>query len=219
MKRITLLPILFFFGFILKAQSPIVLQNPDGVFIHTRLDTIMAHAKNGCSIYLPGGTLILNKELIINKEVHIYGAGHYPDSSAATGITYISGAIIRFTTGSAHSSLTGFYFNNDLYFARGTTDTLIIMVEGPNSLNKNDYSSLRVYPVPATDRLNFDYDGGSNSPLKVSVADMQGRFLLLEKIVEPGSSLDISMLPPGEYFVLVKIRKQVTMLKVIKLNN
>ncbi len=124
MKQIILLTTLCFYGIYTGAQSPIVLQNAGGVFIHPRLDTIMAHAGNGCSIYLPGGTLILHNELIIDKEVHIYGAGHYPDSSAATGVTCISGANIRFTSGSSHSSLTGFYFTNDLYFARSTTDTV-----------------------------------------------------------------------------------------------
>ena len=106
------------------SQAPIVLQDGDEIFTHSRLDTIIAHAKDGNSIYIPGGTIMLTSELYIDKELHIYGAGHYPDSSAATQVTFVSGANTFFRKGASRSSITGVYFNNDLYLSKLAEDTV-----------------------------------------------------------------------------------------------
>lgn len=46
-------------------------------------------ATSGDTIYLPGGSF--NIPASINKPLLIFGAGHYPDSTEATGKTYLSG--------------------------------------------------------------------------------------------------------------------------------
>lgn len=107
-----------------RAQAPIVLQNGENVFVHSSLDTIVKHAENGNTIYLPGGNVILKGSLIINKELHIIGAGHYPDSSAATAVTLISGGEIRFGNHADRSSLTGVYLYNTLVIGDLVTDTV-----------------------------------------------------------------------------------------------
>lgn len=108
----------------LFAQAPIILQDGENTYISSSIDSIMAHAVDGASVYLPGGNVILTKPWNINKKLHIFGAGHYPDSSAATSLTLISGNIIRFVPGSSGSSLTGFYFNSDVYFGEAATDVI-----------------------------------------------------------------------------------------------
>lgn len=107
---------------LVAAQAPIVLQNGNDVMLHTKLDTIVKYANNGSTIYLPGGNVLLSASLVIDKEVHIIGAGHYPDSSAATSVTFLSGGDILFTNGSSGSTITGIYFYNNLYLARDAAD-------------------------------------------------------------------------------------------------
>jgi hypothetical protein len=121
--------LLFLFGFAALfvqsfAQAPIVLQDGDEIFTSSRLDTIIAHAKDGNSIYLPGGNVILYDEIYIDKQLYIYGAGHYPDSSAATQVTFVSGDKIFFRKGGSRSTLTGIYFNDDLYLSKTLADTV-----------------------------------------------------------------------------------------------
>ena len=59
-------------------------------------------AANGDTIYLPGTTFT---GLTIAKQLVIYGTGHYPDSTTATGISVING--FSFNAGSDNSVLEG----------------------------------------------------------------------------------------------------------------
>ncbi len=120
---------IFIAGFLMVAamafsQGQIVLQDGDNIFVHNRLDTIMGRAKDGNFIYLPGGNIVLTTTLVINKSVHIYGAGHYPDSSAATSVTYISGSNIVIGEEGDGTTLTGFYFANEIALGTSTQDTV-----------------------------------------------------------------------------------------------
>ena len=117
MKRlvmITTMAIAFFN--VATAQISIVIQNNDKVFESSKIDTIINHIEQGDTIYLPGGNIVLTGELRIDKEVHIIGAGHYPDSTSATSYTHVSGSNVRFVPGSDNSSITGINLNRDLYF-------------------------------------------------------------------------------------------------------
>jgi hypothetical protein len=124
MKKILIALVAGFISWSLFAQAPIILQDGENTYISSSIDSVMAHAVDGASVYLPGGNVILTKAWLIHKKLHIFGAGHYPDSSAATSQTLISGNIIRFVPGSSGSSLTGFYFNNDIYFGESPTDVI-----------------------------------------------------------------------------------------------
>ncbi|MFC0875167.1 hypothetical protein ACE01N_01165 [Saccharicrinis sp. FJH2] len=124
MKKLFIFSLLGLASVMLNAQAPIVLQSGDQVFLHTRLDTIVKHAQSGDDIYLPGGNVVLSSELRIDREVHIYGAGHYPDSSKATSVTFVTGGSIRFIPGSSKSTLTGIYMYNDIYFGLNQTDVI-----------------------------------------------------------------------------------------------
>lgn len=125
MKRTLLFAIsLFICASSMFAQAPIVVQNGDEIFVHSRLDTIVKHSQAGSTIYLPGGNILLSSELLIDKELHIIGAGHYPDSSAATSVTMISGANIRFTQKGSRSSMSGIFMHTDILFGRSIDDTI-----------------------------------------------------------------------------------------------
>lgn len=89
---------------VLFAQSKITLSHLGLPTFYTSLTAALAAAANGDTLYLPGGS-IQPSDITINKSVHIVGAGHYPDSTAATGRTIIT--TLRYLTGSGGGSLQG----------------------------------------------------------------------------------------------------------------
>lgn len=81
------------FSYPLKAQSPqFAVVKPNGT---TQVFPSWTSAYNAASnddyIYLPG--IGITDNLILNKRLHIFGAGHHPDSTLATSKTVISGPI------------------------------------------------------------------------------------------------------------------------------
>lgn len=93
MKRITLLVITIAIAFMLQAQK-VALHSSTGIqfFSGTEAFKNAYNASSaGDTIYLPGGGF--TTPTYINKQLRIYGAGHYPDSTLATGKTIIIGPI------------------------------------------------------------------------------------------------------------------------------
>ena len=78
----------------LSAQELIAVNHlAGGSEFFTRLDSAVVHSANGDYIYLPGTALMNIGNLVIDKGVHIIGAGIYPDSCFATGTTFLTGNI------------------------------------------------------------------------------------------------------------------------------
>lgn len=92
--------------------SPIMVCNPAGTTCtpYTNLDTAVTYAPSGSYIYLPGGDFPIN--IVFDKELHIIGAGHYPDSTLISGRTQINGNI-ELIAGCDNSSFEGFYLSGD----------------------------------------------------------------------------------------------------------
>ena len=65
-----------------------------------------ADAADGDTIYLPGGTFAPPSQ--IARQLVIYGAGHYPDATTETGITFINGDL-RLGEGADHLHLEGLH--------------------------------------------------------------------------------------------------------------
>lgn len=89
MKRIIFLLLLLTFSTAyLHAQVPqFAVVRPDGTTtICSSFDCAYNSAQNGDCIYLPG-IIITSYNNTIDKELTIIGAGHYPDSTQATGVT------------------------------------------------------------------------------------------------------------------------------------
>ena len=117
MKSFVTLLIVFFLGFnSLSAQELIAVNHiAGGSAFFTRLDSALVHSANGDYIYLPGTALMNIGNLVINKGVHIIGAGIYPDSCFATGTTFLTGNI-TVVSGADNGSLQGFMLNGVLTF-------------------------------------------------------------------------------------------------------
>lgn len=94
MRSSFLLSILVFLSILVRSQAPqFAVVRPDGTtYICPSWDSAYNKAVNGDNIYLPPG--IFNLDLIIDKKLFIYGAGHHPDSTNATGVTQFRSAII-----------------------------------------------------------------------------------------------------------------------------
>ena len=106
---------------VLNAQSKITLNHLGIPTFYNSMTDALAAAANGDTLYLPGGTIQPSSDIIVNKSVHIVGAGHYPDSSAATGRTEIN--VLRYLTGSSNSSLQGCSINA-LYIGYATNQNI-----------------------------------------------------------------------------------------------
>src|ERR1039458_328090 len=92
-----------------NAQNLIAVQHGGTNTFYSTLDSAIAMANSGDNIYLPGGSFTITNP--IDKEVHIYGTGHNPDSTLATHQTTIQGNIVLIT-GASNSSFTGLMNSN-----------------------------------------------------------------------------------------------------------
>lgn len=111
MKRLNFILLILLSVFFANAQNTIIVQSDTQASVYTSLDSAVAAAPAGAYIYLSGGRYNLKTDLDIDKELHIIGAGHYPDSTVATNRTIITGEDIRFLTGADNSSIEGVYFD------------------------------------------------------------------------------------------------------------
>lgn len=79
------------------AQRSVVMLHHEGVatpFYDGTSALVNAYeaAVDGDTIYLPGGTF--SQPSNYSKGIHVYGAGFYPDSTAATGSTILNGGLV-----------------------------------------------------------------------------------------------------------------------------
>jgi len=94
---------------LLYAQPKITLSHLGVPSFYTNLSTAITAAVNGDTLYLPGGAITPTTQLNVSKSLHFIGTGHYPDSTMATGATWIND--MRFITGSSGSSVEGIDFD------------------------------------------------------------------------------------------------------------
>lgn len=120
MKTAKLLPAtaLIFYSLVLPAQK-VALHSPGGTNYFDGINGLsMAYnaASSGDTIYLPGGSF--NPPANIDKRLVIYGAGHYVDSTLATGKTIINNNVV-YRGNSDNSLLEGVEITGTLTFAWG----------------------------------------------------------------------------------------------------
>jgi len=111
--HISLVIIVLFLASTSHAQNLIDVQNGNNSTYYVSLDSAITNAADGSTIYIPGGSFTLSKS--INKELHIIGVGHNPDSCAVTGISEIIGNIL-ILNGSDHGSIIGLKISGTISF-------------------------------------------------------------------------------------------------------
>lgn len=111
---ITVIALLVYVGSYCQSSKLAVLHNGVST-IYTSLNSAIAGAQSGDTIYLPGGYIPASgNPVVVNKPLTIIGVGHHPDSTAATGTTIIANNL-SFNSGADGSRMTGCVIQN-LYF-------------------------------------------------------------------------------------------------------
>ena len=122
MKKITtlvLISLLFLVASQAIAQNLIAVQNGGTPKFYTDLSEAVNNALAKDTIYIPGGVFYPKDNLLtINKELHLIGAGHHPDSTRVTSTTYIN-SDIKVILGANKSTFEGFCLSGN--FSSGTT--------------------------------------------------------------------------------------------------
>ena len=124
-------------GFVFS-QKNIVVTKPDGTSskFFSKIDSALLGADPGDFVYIPGGSYNIGN-LLIRKKLQIIGAGYHPDSSAGTGITFLSGSIY-FLTGCDGASVTGFYLTGNMQFGTADSNRIVNNI----SISRCNFSSL-----------------------------------------------------------------------------
>lgn len=125
MKKLIALLSIILIGFSMNsfAQKKIALQSGSTSTFYSTIDSAILNAVNGDIIYIPGGSYFI-PTLVINKGVQIYGAGHYPDSTQATGQTVLTGDV-RILSGADNGSLQGCYIMGSVVFGNTVADQTV----------------------------------------------------------------------------------------------
>ncbi len=103
-----------------SAQNLIAVQHGSSQSFYSDLSTAISVSVNGDTLYLPGSSYTLGS-LVINKRIHIVGAGHNPDSTLATGKTTLTGSIYL-VTGADSGSISGILLNGSIYVGTGSSN-------------------------------------------------------------------------------------------------
>lgn len=123
MKKLLLIAFVIICSYFVKAQNIITVQNGGTPSFYSILDTAITHAQNGDTVYIPGGAWAVNNStLTIDKELHIIGMGHNPDSTITTGMTKINAANLHLVSGANSSSLEGLYLIGFIYSGSSTSN-------------------------------------------------------------------------------------------------
>jgi hypothetical protein len=110
--------LIFLISYSSYSQNQIAVQSGDTLSIYYNLDSAIIKASEGSTIYIPGGNFSISSNVVVDKPLHFYGVGIYPDSTIVSGKSVIDGRI-TFVTGSSNSSVTGIYFVKDYWQRNG----------------------------------------------------------------------------------------------------
>lgn len=147
MKTFILFISLCIISVIVTAQvTKFAVVRPNGTTnIFSSLDAAYDNAISGDAIYLPGGLYYLS--YLINKEVHMYGAGISPDSTQVTNRTIIASGNPNFNSqlyflGGAGSTFEGIVFSQ--YISLSSGNISFKRCHFNNTLNCQGYSNFLI---------------------------------------------------------------------------
>ncbi len=107
-------------------QNVFTLDGSSGTRAYSSIDSALKYAQDGDYLYLPGTTISIPAGFMVKKRLNIIGAGHYPDSTSATGITILGGNL-HFWSESSGSMLQGV----------NITGSILMGTDANNSAAKN----------------------------------------------------------------------------------
>lgn len=125
-------------------------------------------------------------------------------SSATSGNQwYFNGTAIQGATGQTHQpTQSGNYSVQST--VNGCTSSLSanfnFIVTGIINLGNDQF--IRLYPNPVKNKLTIDWSINNVTSLNVQITNLQGK-MLLKKIIQPSSAIDLSNLPAGMYIIKI----------------
>lgn len=123
-KTLLLTVILVAITFVSQSQKKVLLQSSGTPSLHNTISDAITAAVANDTIYIPGSTY--NESLNIDKKLTIIGTGHYPDSTAASGMTKVVGGL-NFKTGCDKSKVEGIYFTTQLTTGSQTLNNISVI--------------------------------------------------------------------------------------------
>lgn len=117
--------------------------NDDDVVYYTDINEALTDSPNGSNIYIPAGSFTLNSSTIVNRKLHIYGTGHYPQNYGFPK-TIIYGNL-NLISGADSSVIMGIYFNDNIQFGTSSSNDSLCHVFisrcNVNCINFGNYAS------------------------------------------------------------------------------
>lgn len=143
-----------FLGAASAQTGPIIVQSGAQAWAYPDINTAVAQAPSGAYIYLPGGGVpYTSNPIVIDKEVHIIGAGFWPDSTNATNYSQLGNCNISLEPGCDNSTFEGFLINQ-IYSPNNVVDTIsnvtIKRIEFINGLSLGSNLGYSPYAVSIT---------------------------------------------------------------------
>jgi hypothetical protein len=108
-------------------------------------------------------------------------------------------------------------FGSNTLTSAGNNDIFLAKLEA-GAVNVNDLNydgSILVYPNPASNKITIKV-ADKNAGSIISIADMEGQQLLQQELTGQTTSIDISNIPKGMYFIKVSGNKDLQIRKFIK---
>ncbi len=125
MKKFILLFVVTGLCINLYSQSRIIVQNDQEAQVFGHFSDALAATQAGDTIYLPGGAIDIGTSYI-EKELTIFGAGHNPQYTEATGVTMLNGTLYMRQADPEipleNIHLEGFYISGDIRIGTLTTN-------------------------------------------------------------------------------------------------
>ena len=170
-----------FFAITADAQQRVVLQSEGEMTTFATANSFIDAynaASDGDTIYLPG--IEFSSPSPFNKRLVVYGTGHHPAATEATGETIISGLLLD--SGAAGSHFEGFRVNGNVTFTSNTKIddvtlkrlhiTARILITGTNPDNNSDNISI-------IECISGEIDAQNTKNLKIFNCFIQSRIMNL----------------------------------------
>lgn len=163
---------------------------------------------NGDTIYYKYGAIDIFTEMTLGSQGSKGAPGESGSSvfSAINHQEYIAYGVFTWAHNSIHSRLNNWKFSA---FKEVVKNDLIL-----NSDKRFDEDFFKIYPNPASDFLKIEYLS-SPKVQEAYLTDIQGRKVKMLSNLETDPEVDISNLPEGMYFLVLKNETQITNHKLI----
>ncbi len=144
-SNITLAVILTAASISVSAQTRFVIQNGENSQVFGTFAAALAATQAGDTLYLPAGTFSIGT-IYIDHKLTLLGVGHYPEYTAAAGITWLNGSIYL-RTGADYSLLQGFYLTGDIRLGTNAATQNVSNI----TISRCNVGNIQLYAsVPAT---------------------------------------------------------------------